>query len=700
MSSSKSKAESILHLFDRPTEPVFMPKGSNDAVFDVPEEYVVEKYRKFGKNDLFNRLGGSGERIPVKKINNLPDLTIPMRVNRRAPFTLFLPLHRQCAAKLIEIFMGVRSLDDFLATTVYCRDRLNPHLYIYALSVAILHREDTKQLPIPTLCEVFPDKFMDSATFSRAREQANILSADKRQPIEIPRDYTASDLDPEHKVAYFREDMGINLHHWHWHLVFPFDGPLEIVRKDRRGEINFYMHQQIMGRYNFERLCNGLPRVKRLINWREPIEEGYFPKLDSLVSSRVWPPRFANTKLSDINREMDQIRVDIQDMERWRDRIFAAIHSGSIVDNQGRTVLLTETEGIDVLGNVIEASILSPNRNLYGDLHNLGHFMIGLCHDPDGRNLENFSVMGDPTTTMRDPVFYRWHAFLDDVCQEHKATLPRYTTQQLDFPGVSVTSIEVNTPNQPKNVLTTFWQKSDVDFSRGLDFAPRGPVFARFTHLQHGPFKYKIQVSNSGNNKTGTVRIFLGPKVDERGVPWLFRDQRNLFIELDKFIVNLSKGNNTIERSSDLSAVAVPFERTFRSLEDRPPEGSPELQEYNYCGCGWPDHMLIPKGTADGFQCVLFVMITNFADDKVTQSGAISTACADAVSYCGLKGSKYPDKKPMGFPFDRPARSGVDTIQQFLTPNMRIQDVSIVHSNRTTIRPPSNRGGGTSRPRN
>ena len=68
-------------------------------------------------------------------------------------------------------------------------------------------------------------------------------------PIIIPKDYTASDADPEHRVAYFREDMGINLHHWHWHLVYPFQSAnREIVAKNRRGELFYYMHQQIVAR--------------------------------------------------------------------------------------------------------------------------------------------------------------------------------------------------------------------------------------------------------------------------------------------------------------------------------------------------------------------------------------------------------------------------------------------------------------------
>lgn len=35
----------------------------------------------------------------------------------------------------------------------------------------------------------------------------------------------------------------------------------------------------------------------------------------------------------------------------------------------------------------------------------------------------------------------------------------------------------------------------------------------------------------------GTCRIFLAPKFDERGQAMLFRDQRLLMTELDKFIV-------------------------------------------------------------------------------------------------------------------------------------------------------------------
>lgn len=52
--------------------------------------------------------------------------------------------------------------------------------------------------------------------------------------------------------------------------------------------------------------------------------------------------------------------------------------------------------------------------------------------------------------------------------------------------------------------------------------------------------------------------------------------------------------------------------------------------------------------------------------------------CDDAFSFCGVRNNRYPDHRPMGFPFDRLPRNGVITLNQFLTPNMRTQDVRIV----------------------
>lgn len=61
-----------------------------------------------------------------------------------------------------------------------------------------------------------------------------------------------------------------------------------------------------------------------------------------------------------------------------------------ILQEKGQTIELSENEGIDILGNMVEASVLSPNRNFYGDLHNSGHVFLAFIHDPDHRYLVSF----------------------------------------------------------------------------------------------------------------------------------------------------------------------------------------------------------------------------------------------------------------------------------------------------------------------
>lgn len=48
-----------------------------------------------------------------------------------------------------------------------------------------------------------------------------------------------------------------------------------------------------------------------------------------------------------------------------------------------------------------------------------------------------------------------------------------------------------------------------------------------------------------------------------------------------------------------------------------------------------------------------------------------------AASFCGLRDNEYPDKRSMGFPFDRMPRDGVNTLAEFLTPNMYATDTTI-----------------------
>lgn len=96
----------------------------------------------------------------------------------------------------------------------------------------------------------------------------------------------------------------------------------------------WHLNKYIFYRYNFERLCNNLQRVERLIDLTSPIKEAYFPKLDRLVTNRSYPGRVQNQVLQNLRREGlgEGPFVDIDDLKRWRDTILGAIHSGVVRD--------------------------------------------------------------------------------------------------------------------------------------------------------------------------------------------------------------------------------------------------------------------------------------------------------------------------------------------------------------------------------
>lgn len=81
----------------------------------------------------------------------------------------------------------------------------------------------------------------------------------------------------------------------------------------------------------------------------------------------------------------------------------------------------------------------------------------------------------------------------------------------------------------------------------------------------------------------------------------------------------MRRGQNVITRNSTESSVTIPFEASFRNLDLNRPDSN-DLQNFkafNFCGCGWPQHMLVPKGSPNGFAMDLFVMVSNYQQDRV-----------------------------------------------------------------------------------
>lgn len=604
-----------------------------------------------------------------------PNLNFTKKVTKDATFSLFNDEHLQVSGKLIELFMNAKDVDELLSLGVYCRERLNPYMFIYAWTSACIHREDTRRVQLPGIAENLPSKFFTKAVINDSRKLIYMSNLD-RPIVKLTTESVANNISEELRLNYFREDIAINQHHYHWHIIYPFTGPKSVVNKDRRGELFYYLHNQMLRRINNERFCLGITAVTPLqMRTGLTCPDGYYPKMDTSLGSRYTTGRPDNAEISEIqlggqNISPDRIRI-------WLERIKNSITAGHVMLPNEGYVLLTPETGMDVIGNLIEGSMLSLNPGYYGNAHNLGHATIARCHDPSSANNEEPGVMSDVTTAMRDPIFYRWHTMIDDVCLEYKVTLPFYTPDELSC-DVSVDSVEILKDGATTDALHTFWEWDDVNCSRGLDFKSSTPIYIRFKHLNHEEWDTKITVTNKLDTDTDVyVRIWLIPVNDYTQQNINLGRQRLLGLEMDKFRATLKPGTQTLTRKSEDSTLTLPFEKSFpNAFGDGPREDATD--DTAFCLCGWPHHMFLPIGSMDGTPFEVFVMLTPFEKDRVD-----SDDLGDASIYCGLRSKKYPDKRSMGFPFDRLFSSDylqlADLCNDF--ENMNTTRISVFHRN-------------------
>lgn len=98
--------------------------------------------------------------------------------------------------------------------------------------------------------------------------------------------------------------------------------------------------------------------------------------------------------------------------------------------------------------------------------------------------------------------------------------------------------------------------------------------------------------------------------------------------------------------------------------------------------------MLVPMGTTEsdgGYPCQIFAMVSNFDDDHVEQD--LTGSCTNAMAYCGIRDRLYPDKRNMGFPFDRVAKNNNGSLNEFMLPNMNTIDCKIIFTDEIIERP-------------
>lgn len=584
-------------------------------------------------------------------------------------FSAFDTKHTQRASAYVEKWNGmVRAngrteeellnavLDDFESL----RGKENPDLLYYALEVFLTHHKGTENIAIPSLLAREPE-----------------LTAPTGKPNNGINLEVALGSDAETKMDWFREDPLLNEHHSHWHVVY---NRSQVY--DRQGEMFLYMHQQMLARYDAERIAAGVSRVASFSDLTKPITVGYLAGPDERISEAFVADRPVEMKVS---------AARAQKHKQDRDALMSDIKNG-VYDPDTATAdeLLQETDAINTLGSTLEQNEHPQSKFdvSYQNYHGMGHVAIGEI---------NQGVMFDPQVAVRDVIFWQWHKEVDSQYTSFQERFEPYkfttdappvtmrkgsdedgNSQSIDvilclnkdipgggqsnFDGAAFGESAFGGDNWDKEFLAGTASYKDSQGSNKtvevtdtlvtmmnyatMQYRLNGQQHQYdYSYLNHEPFCYFIRVqNNSHEQRQVTVRIFIAPASHE--------NDRTMWIEMDKFFYELMPDSKTvIYRTDTLSSVirkpAVKDPSTF-NVSFNPTDIRLDRAQ---CKCGWPYHLLVPKGkaTEEGAEYKMVVMISDAAIDSTEKQPDCGS-----LSFCGARDAMYPDKRPMGYPFNRP----------------------------------------------
>ncbi|PKK40733.1 E set domain-containing protein, partial [Rhizophagus irregularis] len=137
----------------------------------------------------------------------------------------------------------------------------------------------------------------------------------------------------------------------------------------------------------------------------------------------------------------------------------------------------------------------------------------------------------------------------------------------------------------------------------------------KIDYLYPREFYYYFRVENTSSCQfEATFRVFI--------VPEELVESRCHWIELDKFKESLPPSSKTVVcRDCDMSSIVrQPPQKTEDELDDTAlPTGTGTTvnKHKSYCDCGWPFHLLLPRGRRGGMKFKLLVFISDWSEDEV-----------------------------------------------------------------------------------
>jgi len=649
----------LLSLLDEVHKPYWFPRSGGFIQLSLPPSLAPsDQPAPVASGQLLSEIRtDDGDEMTRKQVIQIFNEVEDFTMMTGTVFSRLKKTHTFVVKSLVG-FTTELDFDSMFSLMVVLKEFLKEDMFVDYVYSVIQLREDVGMV-IPSLVTVNPEDFLPSGLMEEidlkrrnssdgGRVKRTLRNWARGGELEIDwnqeKYWTLHESEPDSKLWYFNEDPLINSNHFHWHQLLSNSEQLghtsHSSNLDRRGEMFYFIHKQILSRVNAERLSVGLNITEPFgpDEWSRPVYPGYDPKLGAGAVDK-YEPRPAGASM--FRSDQRQLKRDLASLELAIDQMEMKIGGNRVKMGYWNGVDF----GISGLGDVMESYVASQ----YGDLHNGGHTIIAKLAKTGAEG-----VMSTASVAMRDPLFARWHKFIDDVFQRYKRKLGFYQDSDLDFPGVKLTGLTIQSEYlSVKNELMTYFNHAAAIKLNSLDFLTdsTNSILLRYTRLDHAPFTYRISVHSTQRSK-GMIRIFLIPASVKKTV---HMDITQLIIEMDRFHVSLTQGENTFTRKSTESPFFAKQRPSLKELQEKLRTSQMSEDEFNWAGCGWPREMTLPRGKEEGMGFEFLAVLSPLLD-----SDHFGTDWTDlsrrSWSWCGMRTDMggMPDSRPMGFPFDRP----------------------------------------------
>ncbi|KPI97035.1 Basic juvenile hormone-suppressible protein 2 [Papilio xuthus] len=548
-------------------------------------------------------------------------------------FTIYDDNLKNAAVALFRLLQSVE-IGELQRILAWARNNVNKDLLTYALKITAIYSDKNKLINAfeyepPYITK--PNYFINSETIRKAMQlmiddgKFNAQEGEVNQfyktgdVIAINTNYSGWNLASNgchEELNYFREDIGINSYYSGIQLLHPFwmsNSELEEINP-KHAEYYYYVHKQLMARYNLEKEYLKYERNKST----EKCFTDYNPYLQ-YDNGLPFPIR--SSTLKDWNEEQARIKsIDIAIRECISRRVI-------FMDN-GTKISMTEDNYIDLLAKILRANLDGVKsakfiRSFFG--------YGGNTYPLDSYNPAP-SVLHHPETSLRDPVYWYLIQNLLNYFNEFERTLEPYDISKYEYDDVKIIDARI-----PK--ITTYFSYYQLILNKGIKkIDPMKipyAITARLKRLNHVNFDINFTVESKTESPV-VVRLFLGPQCYDENCWVLFSN----FFELDCFSYQLQNGINNIIWSTHERFSKFSYENYY-NMEDQ----SNEINRYNLFK--FPASLVIPKGLEIGLNLTLFVIIS--PKEEVFN---IDMPNDYYVNYRKLMPDEF-DRKPLGFPFHR-----------------------------------------------